>query len=127
MGGTIEQAAVWWMRQRGIRVLGVCTTFRDTKTLGKKKKDDKGKHKCEQAWFVLLERDLTAEVLAKRLLDGLVGEGTLRLERYKKFGYLEKGKQLLEGARAKAYKQRNVDASRKVIAPLVKSVLEAAE
>jgi exopolyphosphatase len=135
-GGAIEQAAVRWMRERGINILGVCTTFRDTKTLGRKKKkkkgeegeDKKGKHKREQAWFFLSSDTLSASQLSKRLLDGLEGEGsTLRLERYKKFAYLEKAKRLPEGARARAYKQRNVDASRKEIAPLVKRVLEAGE
>ena len=131
--GAIEQAAIRWMTQRSITILGVCTSFRDTKKrMGKK--SDKGKHKREQAWFVLAEtelakmsgHDFTTEILANRLWTGLEAAGeALRLERYKKFGYLEKASRLPPESRAKAYKQKNVDASRKVIAPLVKNILES--
>ena len=129
--GALEQAVVRWMRQRGITILGVCTSFRDAKKMSRK--SDKGKHKREQAWFILAETELakvpgqalTADVLAKHLWTGLEAGATLQLEKYKKFGYLEKASRLPPGSRAKAYKQRNVDTSRKGIAPLVKSILES--
>jgi len=129
--GALEQAVVRWMRQRNITILGVCTSFRDTKKMSRK--SDKGKHKREQAWFVLAETELanipgqalTTDVLAKHLWTGLEAAATLQLEKYKRYKYLEKSSRLPPESRAKAYKQKNVDASRKEIAPLVKSLLES--
>jgi exopolyphosphatase len=131
--GKLEEAAVRWIKQRKITALGICTSFRDTQIIGKK---GKGKHKREQAWIILTEPELagianeglTADILAKRLWAGLEAAETpsLELGKYKKFSYLEKGKRLPAESRARAYKQGNVDANRKVIAPLVKSILEDA-
>ena len=129
--GALEEATIRWMRQRNITLLGVCTSFHEAKKIGKK--SDKGKHKREQAWFALTEPELanisseglTVEVISKRLWTGLEADPTLQLEKYKKFRYLEKASRLPPGSRAKAYKQKNVDASRKAIAPLVKSILES--
>lgn len=128
--GALEQAAVRWMKQKNITILGVCTSFRDVKKMSRK--SNKGKHKREQAWFVLAETELakipgqalTTEILAKHLWTGLEAAATLQLERYKRFKYLEKSSRLPPESQAKAYKQKNVDASRKEIAPLVKSLLE---
>ena len=123
--GELEEAAVRWIKQRKITILGVCTSW----------KNRNGKRR-EQAWFILTEpelaaiasKDLTAKILAKRLWAGLKAskDPKLKLEKYKKFSYLEDGERLPAESRARAYKQGNTKANRKVIAPLVKSILEDA-
>lgn len=128
--GKLEQAAVKWMTERKITILGICTSFREAKKIGKK--NDKRKHKREQAWILLTEPELagiaseglTTDVLAKRLFAGLEANEVLQLKKYKKFGKLEKASKLPPGSRAKVYKQQNVDASRKQIAPLLKNIIE---
>ncbi len=124
--GELEKAAVKWIEQRKITALGVCTSW--------KKKN--GSKKREQAWIILTgpelagiaNEDLTAKILAKRLWAGLEASKApkLKLKKHKKFSYLEEGENLPAKSRAKAYKQGNVKANRKVIAPLVKSILEDA-
>jgi len=120
------------MQRRGITVLGVLTSFKDTKG-NKFTKTGKGKHKKEMAWIVLEEtglsqiasssNGLTVSVLAERLWKGLEVNDQFRVQRYKKFDMQKAGK-LPSTSKTRAYKQRNTQASRKVIAPALKEILE---
>ena len=129
--GRLEDAAVKWMEQRGLTILGVLTTFHEAKSniLGK---SSKGKHRREMAWIILAGpqlasaevEGLSTDVLANRLWAGLEKESEIQAERSKKLG-LEKGGKLPPQAKAMVYKQGNAHATRKAIAPLVKNILEA--
>ncbi|KAF5384179.1 hypothetical protein D9615_003368 [Tricholomella constricta] len=127
--GELEKAAGEWMRERGLIVLGVLTSFRASDKLGK---SGKGKHKREQAWVVFdagaeeKEQGVDVEKLAARLWKGLEGSTELKLKKHKKID-LEKGGKLPTGAKGRCYAQGNVDATRKVTAPLLKNILEAPE
>lgn len=129
--GRLETDAITWMQRRGITVLGVLASFKDTKG-NKFTKTGKGKHKREMAWIVLEETELSSSsngptvpvsVLADRLWKGLEANDQLKVQQYKKFDMKKAGK-LPPTSKARAYKQRNAHASRKVIAPALKDILE---
>ena len=130
--GRLETDAVTWMQRRGITVLGVLASFKDTKG-NKFTKTGKGKHKREMAWIVLEEtglseiasssNGLTVSVLAERLWKGLEASDEIKVKQYKKFD-LQKAGKLPSTSKARAYKQRNAHASRKIIAPLLKDIME---
>ena len=130
--GRLETDAVTWMQRRGITILGVLTSFRDTKG-NKFTKTGKGKHKREMAWIVLEETELshissssdglTVTVLADRLWAGLEANAELKVQKYKKFD-LQKAGILPPTSKARVYQQDNASASRKIIAPLLKNILE---
>jgi exopolyphosphatase len=111
-----------WMAHRGLAVFGVLTSFRDE---GKVNKSGKPKHKREQAWLVFDKSEMSDEReegevdwddIASRLWKGLEGSKELELKKH--------GMRIAdEGKRVKVYQQGNVDATRKVTAPLVKSIL----
>jgi len=133
--GKLEKDAVAWMKKRNITILGVLTSFRDSKgKVGKKVSGSKGKHKREQAWIILDEPELstlsneglTTGVLAKRLFSGLEAASELELKKHKKFSEVEKGGNLPPKSKAKVYKQGDARATRKITAPLVKNILESA-
>lgn len=125
--GKLEKDSLAWMQHRGLTVLGALTTFKDEKK--KKKKDGKGEHKREMAWIILGKEAVDGEAgvdvpaLASRLWAGLEESKELDVRPHKKFK-LEKSGNLPEGARGKVYKQGNASATRKVVAPLVKTILE---
>jgi exopolyphosphatase len=129
--GKLEEAALAWMKHRRIAILGVLTSFRDGSKPGK---SGKGKHKREMVWFVRgdPEREgasgstlggLDYKELATRLWKGLEDSGEFRVKKHKKFD-LEKGGKLPAGTTARVYQQGNVDANRKIAAPLLKSIVE---
>lgn len=128
--GKLEKETVVWMQRRGLTILGVLTSFRDVKKklLGKKKI---GKHKREMAWIILDGNDLaktssdglTTAALARRMWKALEANEEIKVKRHKKFD-LEDSKNLPKGAKARVYKQGNAHATRKVVAPLVKEILE---
>ncbi|KAJ2922934.1 hypothetical protein H1R20_g14192, partial [Candolleomyces eurysporus] len=130
--GKLEKDSLAWMQHRGLTVLGVLTTFKDDKKKKKssKKKDGKGEHKREMAW-IILGRDgaegeagiIDVPALASRLWAGLEENKELDVQPHKKFK-LEKSGNLPEGAKGKVYKQGNATATRKVVAPVVKTILE---
>lgn len=105
-----------FMEDRGLTILGILTSFRDTEKPGK---SGKGKHKREQMYIVRGDEDL-----ATGLFDALEEAEELRLKRKKfpEFGVHNgfKGGEY----RARVWKQKNVDATRKATAPLVKSIVE---
>ena len=131
--GRFEADAVTWMQRRGITILGVLASFKDTKG-NKFTKTGKGKHKREMAWIILEETELsqiasssnglTVSVLAERLWKGLEANDQIKVEQYKKFD-LQKAGKLPSTSKARAYKQGNVHATRKIIAPVLKGILEA--
>lgn len=131
--GGLETNAVTWMQRRGITILGVLTSFKDTKG-NNFTKATKGKHKREMAWIVLEETELSqisssgasslsVSDLADRLWAGLEGNEEIKVQKYKKFD-LEKAGKLPPKSKARVYKQGNVHATRKVIAPILKNILE---
>ncbi|RDX52584.1 DHH phosphoesterase [Lentinus brumalis] len=105
-----------FMNDRGLTVLGILTSFRDTEKLGK---SGIGKHRREQMYVVRGDEDL-----ATQLFDALEEAEELRLKREKfpEFGVRNgfKGTEF----HARVWNQKNVDATRKVTAPLVKSIIE---
>ncbi|KAI0717891.1 DHH phosphoesterase [Cerioporus squamosus] len=105
-----------FMDDRGLTVLGILTSFRDTEKLGK---SGKGKHRREQMYVVRGDEDL-----ATQLFDALEEAEELRLKREKfpEFG-VHNGFKGTEFS-ARVWNQKNVDATRKATAPLVKSIIE---
>ncbi|KAG6908259.1 hypothetical protein DXG01_005524 [Tephrocybe rancida] len=128
-GWKLPEAAGPWMTEREIHVLGVLTSFK----AGKK---GKGKHRREMAWVVLDTgkkgdsegaQGIDVKKLAKKLWKGLEASNDLKVKLKKKKYDMEKGGKLPDGARSRTYNQGNVDANRKVTAPLMKNILEALE
>ncbi|KAG6888277.1 hypothetical protein C0992_008958 [Termitomyces sp. T32_za158] len=123
----LQDAAGAWMEEREIQVLGVLTSFRG----GNK---GKGKSKREMAWVVYDGRKKNKEeqmsfdvnALAEKLFRGLERSEELKVRLKKRRYDMEKGGKLPDGARSRTYDQGNVVATRKVTAPLLKSILEAA-
>ncbi|PFH51195.1 hypothetical protein AMATHDRAFT_143306 [Amanita thiersii Skay4041] len=111
------KASIEWMTNRNLSILGILTTFNGQK---------KGKHKRETAWIVRVMGDnssngLDLEELPKRLFDGLEANQELDLVLFKKFKIDVGGE---KGIVARAYKQRNVKATRKAIGPALQRILE---
>lgn len=123
----LDEAAGAWMEEREIQVLGVLTSFRG----GNK---GKGKSKREMAWVVYDGRKkneegqvhFDVEALAEKLFRGLESSEELKVRLKKERYDMEKGGKLPDGALSRTYNQGNAHANRKVTAPLMKSILEAA-
>jgi len=115
-GGTeLAAACIGWLEERGLDALGVLTSWRDEGKGGKR-----GKHQREMVWVVR-----GGEELEDRLWKGLEGSKELELERKESGKYvagLEEagGKDL----KIRMYEQGNAHATRKVTAPLVKTIIE---
>ncbi|KAL7284602.1 hypothetical protein ACG7TL_001896 [Trametes sanguinea] len=103
-----------FMAERGLTVLGILTSYRDSEKPGK---SGKGKHRREQMYVV---RD---DDLAKMLFDALDECEELALER-KTFPDYGIHKGFRQGFRTRIYKQKNVDATRKTTAPIIKAIIE---
>ncbi|GBE83411.1 DHH phosphoesterase [Sparassis crispa] len=118
-GGAFGTEAEAWMRTRELDVLGVLTSFRDAES-EHSGKSGRGKHRREQLYVV---RD---KALAETLFSGLEESEELKLKRRKWKDYdLTKEKVGFGGDVAvRVWKQKNVDATRKTTAPLVKSIIE---
>ncbi|KAH8112290.1 DHH phosphoesterase [Phellopilus nigrolimitatus] len=109
-----------YMDACGLDILGILTSFH-----GKPKKNKKGKHK-RQVLFIVRHAD--GGELEERLWAGLESSAVLELERHSMHKYA-KGAAADSGVgerSARAYKQGNVKASRKAIAPLLKETIEGA-
>ncbi|KAG5350390.1 putative exopolyphosphatase [Termitomyces sp. T112] len=124
----LQDAVGAWMEERELQVLGVLTSFHGG-SKGKKK------FKREMAWVVYDGRKkdkeeqilLDVPALAKKLFKGLERSEELKVKLKKKKMYdMEKGGRLPDGARSRTYDQGNVNATRKVTAPVMKTILEAA-
>ncbi|KAJ6481722.1 hypothetical protein C8R45DRAFT_310634 [Mycena sanguinolenta] len=120
--GKLERESQRWMEHRGLSVLGVLTSFRDTKKFGK---SGNGKHRREMAWFVRdnSESTLQLDELAARLWKGLEANEEIKVTKHKMD--LAKSKEIPPSVRAKAYRQGNANATRKATAPLLKNILES--
>ena len=106
----LATACAAWIKERGLDVLGILTSWKDE---GKGK--GKGKHRREMLWVVRENEEVES-----RLWKGLEGSAELELDRK------ESG---MEGAagrdlKMRVYDQANNAATRKVIAPLVKAIIE---
>jgi len=107
-----------WINERQLAALVVLTSFNGEK---KSEKNSKGKHKRQLLVVVTDNKDL-----ASKLFPGLEQSPKLQLEErsFKKFG-AKKAKGDFRGVlEAKVYKQGKVDATRKVVTPILKEVVE---
>ncbi|KAH9854599.1 DHH phosphoesterase [Lenzites betulinus] len=104
-----------FMEERGLTALGILTSFRDSE---KVTKSGKAKHRREQMYIVRGD-----EKLAHRLFDALEECEELKLKR-KTFSDYGVHKGFSTGIRARVWKQKNLDATRKATAPLVKNIIE---
>ena len=100
----------------GLTVLGILTSFHDADHPGK---NGRGKHRREQMYVIARGED----DLAEHLFDALGEAEALRLKR-RKFPELGVHKAFSEHVRARVWEQKNVEATRKVTAPLVKAIIE---
>jgi exopolyphosphatase len=115
-----------WIKERNIGALAILTSFKDEKEIKKKSKKDekkksKGKHKRQLLVVIADNKDL-----ALKLFSGLEQSSKLQLEEcsFEKFG-AKKANGGFEGVfQAKVYKQGNVDATRKIVAPVIKEIVE---
>ncbi|KAF9011824.1 hypothetical protein BDQ17DRAFT_1387401 [Cyathus striatus] len=115
---------------RGLTALGILTSFRDGSKPGK---SGRGKHKREMAWIVLDDAELPQRAgmpsldtteLAKRLWKGLEDDEVIKVKKHKKLSQLQNGDELPPKSNARVYKQGNADANRKIVAPLLKNILQ---
>lgn len=108
-----------WMQERGLDVLGVLCTFNSPRS---------GKHKRQVVWLVKQGQD----ALKKALWSGLESNKELQLKRKnmnkKSLSMQMKlsgdGDLLTNGAVGHVWKQRNSKATRKMVAPIIKSIVE---
>lgn len=114
-----------WIEERQITALVILTSFSDEKESKKSKKKggekSKGEHKRQ-----LLVVVANNENLASKLFDSLDKKSQLQLmERpFEEFG-AEKDDGGFSGVfQAKVYNQDNVDATRKVVAPVIREIVE---
>lgn len=114
-----------WIKERQLAALAILTSFDDKKESqksGKKgKKKSKGKHKRQLLVVVADNKDL-----ASKLFPGLEQNSELQLEErtFDKFG----AKKVTGGFggvfQAKIYKQGNAGATRKIVAPVIRGIVE---
>ena len=119
-GSELATACIAWLQERGLDALGVLTSWKDEGRVGKKKGGN-GKHRREMVWAVR-----GGEELEDRLWKGLEGSKELELER-KEDGKHVAGMEEEAGGkdvRIRMYEQRNGQATRKVTAPLIKTIIE---
>jgi len=116
-GRELATACIGWLQERGLDALGVLTSWKDE---GKGSKKEKKRR--EMVWVVRGE-----EELEDRLWKGLEGSEELKLKLDRK----ENGKYVagMEEAGGKdfkirMYEQGNAQATRKVTAPLIKTIIE---
>lgn len=103
-----------WMKERDLMIHGSLTTFRRLSKKGNVK------HKRQQLW--IFRKDVPEE-LEKMFWHSLESSEALEVEIMEDLK--EKlGLEELREIRVKAYKQGNVNATRKVVAPLVKQIVE---
>ena len=115
-----------WMEERNLCVMGILTSFRGGKDIGKSGK--KGKHMRQMLWVIRSipgkSEPLDINTLAAKLWDGIESSEELNVFslNFEAFGTTEK--EVHPSMRVKLYQQGNADATRKVTAPLLKKILE---
>ncbi|KAH7922131.1 DHH phosphoesterase [Leucogyrophana mollusca] len=133
-----------WMNERELAVLGILTSFRDEDKLTK---NDRPKHKREVMLVIregakIVQDDgsigdaaasVDAQELASRVWSGFEADEVLRLKRvdFGRYGIGSGGDNgsrenglFGSSVRARVYKQRNVTATRKQSAPVLRDILE---
>ena len=115
-----------WVKERQLAALAILTSFSD-ETESKKKSEKDGKKKAKEKH----KRQLLVVVadnkdLASKLFPGLEQRPQLQLEErsFKKFGAKKATGDFGWVLQAKAYKQGDVSATRKAIAPIISEVVE---
>ena len=106
----LGKACAAWIKEKGLDVLGVLTSWKDEGKRGKG-----GKHRREMLWVVRKD-----EKVEDRLWKGLEGSAELKLERRESGMEEAAGRDL----KMRLYDQGNGQATRKVIAPLVRAIIE---
>ena len=106
----LATACAAWIKEKGLDILGVLTSWKDE---GKGSK--KGKHRRETLWVVREDEEVEG-----RLWKGLEGSAELELERKERVMEEAAGRDL----KMRLYEQGNGQATRKVIAPLVRAIVE---
>jgi exopolyphosphatase len=112
-----------WMDERELAAIGILTSYHKVKKHAKGKHGEhgnsKGKHKREILFVVKEEEESD---LVRRLWAGLESSDVLQLKErgWEKIGTTPR----LGNGCAKVWKQQNANATRKQVAPLVKSVIE---
>jgi exopolyphosphatase len=116
--GVLLDAGVAWMKERGLVVLGILTSFKSKKSKI---------HKREMAWIVLQDEPNQYDHLPRRLWEGLEADTVIKVKEKKerKVDHLVGEKKLPENIKIKVYDQGNEKATRKVTAPLVEAILTA--
>ncbi|KAH7915922.1 hypothetical protein BJ138DRAFT_1132325 [Hygrophoropsis aurantiaca] len=133
-----------WMAERELAILGILTSFRDQSKLTK---NDRPKHKREIMLVIrrgantVLDDDSTgdsttsfdAERLASKVWSELEASDVLQLKRrdFGRYGLREGGENgstknglFGDSTLARVYKQKNVTATRKQLAPILRDILE---
>ncbi|KAJ4490358.1 hypothetical protein J3R30DRAFT_3277588 [Lentinula aciculospora] len=117
--GNLETKGEAWMKERGLHVLGVLTSYRSA---------TKGKRKREMAWIIRVDFPPTEgfdfEALTERLWNGLQADPVLQLKEHKKFAHGTLEPMLFPQLQVQIYMQ-DPHATRKVIAPVLKAIMEA--
>jgi exopolyphosphatase len=114
-----------WVTERQLAALIILTSFSDKKEPKKKTKKDgeksKGKHKRQLLAVVADNKDL-----ASTLFSGLEHNSQLQLEErsFKKFGAKKATGGFGGALQTKVYKQGDFNATRKIVAPIIKEVVE---
>ncbi|KAG7095807.1 hypothetical protein E1B28_006507 [Marasmius oreades] len=129
------QDGATYMKERGLSVLGVLTTFRKEK----RKNGAKGKKAREMAWLIRtdLPSSSAVNVLAQRIFTGLEANDELSVKPHKQFKQFTKPSSKSHsddtslharhnGLIVRVYKQRNANATRKATAPILRQILEDA-
>ena len=109
-GKVLGETCASWVQDKGLDMLGILTSWKD-----------KGKHRREMVWVVRDDKEAK-----KRLWKGLEDNEELRPERKKgkKYGDgMESG--VGEGFKIRIYEQGSGHATRKVVAPLIRLIIES--
>lgn len=111
-----------FMSDNNLDALGVLTSFHDPKKLNK---EGKPKHKREELWAVR-KTDGDLKDLSKVLFKGLKKNKELDLNEksFKRHYGVKSNSGFGRNIKAKVYRQQNAKASRKIIAPIVKDIIE---
>ena len=108
-----------WIKERQIAALAILASFSDEKESKKVGKKPKREHKRQLLVVVADNKDL-----ASKLFLGLEQNSELQLEEHSFEGFGADAQGFGGEFQAKVYEQGNVDASRKVIAPVIREIVE---
>jgi len=99
-----------WVEEKGLDMFGVLASW----------KDEKGHHRRQMLWVVRDDQEVK-----RRLWEGLEGSKELKVERKEGKKYVEGIEEGVgEGLKARVYELGNKHATRKVTAPVIRSIIE---